>query len=193
MGRHREFDVDRALDDALTVFWTKGFEGASYDDLSRATGVARPGLYGAFGNKEAFFRRAVDRYEARFTAYVGEALNEPAVRDVVRRILEGAVDTQAAFAEPRGCMIINGAMSCSDESASIRADLIGRRRAAEAALEQRLERARSEGDLPPSADCRTLASYVMTVAHGIAVQAKTGASAATLRAMVKHVLAAWPA
>ncbi|PZP39321.1 MAG: TetR family transcriptional regulator [Azospirillum brasilense] len=192
MGRHREFDVDQALDAALMVFWIKGYEGASYDDLSEATGVARPGLYSAFGNKEAFFQKAVDRYEAKFTGYFGEALEEPRVRDVVRCILEGAVKAQTSSPGPRGCMIINGAMSCSDESKSVREELIRRRDAAEAALLERFEQARRGGDLPQSANCATLACYVMTVTHGIAVQGKAGASKVILDAMVAQVLDSWP-
>ncbi|WP_256731320.1 helix-turn-helix domain-containing protein [Sphingomonas sp. dw_22] len=66
MGRHREFDVDQALDAALGVFWRKGYEGTSYEDLSTATKVSRPGLYSAFGNKQALFVRALDRYDALY-------------------------------------------------------------------------------------------------------------------------------
>ncbi|MEN3290565.1 MAG: hypothetical protein V7634_4865, partial [Bradyrhizobium sp.] len=65
MGRPREFDVEKALDAALGVFWRKGYEGASYADLTEATGVERPALYSAFGNKEALFRRVLARYDER--------------------------------------------------------------------------------------------------------------------------------
>ena len=74
MGRHREFDVEKALDAALCVFWRKGYEGASYADLTEATGVERPALYSAFGNKEALFRRALARYYERYLDYLPEAL-----------------------------------------------------------------------------------------------------------------------
>ena len=69
MGRHREFDVEKVLDAALCVFWRKGYEGASYADLTEAAGVERPALYSAFGNKEALFRRALDRYYERYLDY----------------------------------------------------------------------------------------------------------------------------
>src|ERR1700733_4425852 len=61
-GRPREFNVDKALDKALKVFWRKGYEGTSLPDLTRAMGINRPSLYAAFGNKEALFRKAIDRY-----------------------------------------------------------------------------------------------------------------------------------
>lgn len=65
MGRRRQFDEREALGTALSVFWQKGYEGASIEDLTKATGVARPGLYAAFGNKERLFRKALDLYEAQ--------------------------------------------------------------------------------------------------------------------------------
>lgn len=192
MGRHREFDLDKALDAALAVFWDKGYEGASFEDLTRATGVARPGLYAAFGNKEALFRKALDRYDSTYMTFMGTALEAPSSRAVVQRILEGSLAVQTLNDAHRGCLGINGALACSDGAEAIRQELIRRRNGTEAALRARLERAREDGDLPPSADCTMLAAYVMTVSQGMAVQAKAGAPKATLDAIVGHVLATWP-
>jgi hypothetical protein len=83
-------------------------------------------------------------------------------------------------------------MACSNESESIRQDLIRRRNASEAALRGRLECAQQEGDIPATADCGALASYVMAVKQGMAVQAKAGTPKAILDAIVAHVLATWP-
>lgn len=192
MGRHREFDADQALDAALSLFWQKGYEGTSLDDLTKATGVARPGLYAAFGNKEALFHRALDRYDARYMGFMKEALDEPTSRAVIERILRGSADVQTRHAASRGCLGVNGALACSDDAEPIRQELIRRRSVTEAALRRRLERARKEADLPASADCAMLASLVMTVAQGMAVQAKAGATRKTLDNMIEHVLATWP-
>ena len=61
-GRPRKFDADQAIDAALKVFWQKGYEGASLEELTVAMGISRPSLYAAFGNKESLFRRVLDRY-----------------------------------------------------------------------------------------------------------------------------------
>src|SRR6266849_7921221 len=89
VGRPRAFDVDEALDQALKVFWRKGYEGTSLPDLTRAMGINRPSLYAAFGNKEALFRKALDRYVEGPAAYVREALEEPTALGVVERLLIG--------------------------------------------------------------------------------------------------------
>src|SRR5437763_10008756 len=90
-GRPRAFDLDKALDRALQVFWRKGYEGASLPDLTQAMGINRPSLYAAFGSKEELFRRALDRYAEGPASYVREALNEPTTRAVAERLLGGAV------------------------------------------------------------------------------------------------------
>src|SRR6202035_3213375 len=107
-GRPREFDADKALDAALKVFWRKGFEGASLPDLTRAMGINRPSMYAAFGNKEALFRRALDRYAQGPAAYVRQALDEPTARRVVERLLRGAVEALSDPRNPRGCFAVQG-------------------------------------------------------------------------------------
>jgi AcrR family transcriptional regulator len=192
MGRHREFDVDEALDAALCVFWRKGYEGTSYTDLTQATGVERPALYSAFGNKEALFRQVLARYYADYLDYFPAALELPTARQAVEHILKSAAELHTRFQDRRGCLGIHGALAGSDEAAPIQAALIEARAAGEASLRERLECAQREGDLPASADCATLAAYVMTILHGMAVQAKAGFERATLDAIVKQALAGWP-
>ncbi|OLP47924.1 TetR/AcrR family transcriptional regulator [Allorhizobium taibaishanense] len=191
MGRTREFDVDVALEAAMTMFWKKGYEGTSFDDLTRATGVARPSLYATFGNKESFFRKALERYEAKHMAFMTDALDEPKVQDVVRIILEDALDIHTFGGESRGCLGINGALACSDDAEAVRQALIDRRTQSEAALRGRFERAKDEGELSASADCGALAKYVMMVTQGMAVQAKAGVSKDLLRPVVDHIISTW--
>src|SRR6476659_10099375 len=91
-GRPREFCVEEALAQALRVFWSKGYEGASLTDLTEAMGITRPSLYAAFGNKEALFKKTLDLYERDKLAYVGKSLAQPTARKVAESMLRGAVD-----------------------------------------------------------------------------------------------------
>lgn len=192
MGRHREFDVDEALDAALNVFWRKGFEGASYTDLTQATGVERPALYSAFGNKEALFRRALQRYYECYLNFFPASLEQPTSRKVVEHMLRGAAELHTRYADRKGCLGIHGALAGSDDIEPIQRALIDARAAGEASLRKRLEQAKQMGDLPENANPAVLAMFVMTILHGMAVQAKAGFSRATLEAVAEQALSTWP-
>src|SRR5437870_2908994 len=143
-GRPRTFDADEALDRALKVFWRKGYEGASLLDLTRAMRINRPSLYAAFGNKQALFRKALDRYAAGPACYVREALGAATARAVVERLFRGLIDLLTDPRHPRGCLMVQGALSCGEGADCVRKELIARREATVAALRQRFERAKVE-------------------------------------------------
>ena len=191
-GRPRTFDTDKALDKALKVFWHKGYEGASLPDLTRAMGINRPSLYAAFGNKEALFKKAVERYSTGPAGFIRPALAEPTARAVVERLLHGGIDMVANPKNPRGCLMVQGALACGDDADCMRQALIGRREAGVNAIRKRFERAQAEGDLPPDSSPTDLARFIATVMHGIAVQAASGASRAQLKRVAEFALKAWP-
>src|SRR5437773_10215065 len=120
VGRPRAFDVDQALDRALKVFWRKGFEGASLPELTKAMGINRPSLYAAFGNKEALFRKVLDRYAEGPAGYVRAALQEPTARAAVKRLLYGAAELMSDPRNPHGCLAVQGALACRTSADSIR-------------------------------------------------------------------------
>ena len=193
MGRHREFELEEALDAALRVFWRKGYEGTSYADLTEATGLERPSLYAAFGNKEALFRQALARYDEQYLDYIPEALQLPTSREVAAHIVHKAVELNTRYPDHTGCLGINGALAGSDDAEPVRRALVEFRAAGQDRLRERFERAKAEGDLPKTANPDVLAAFVMTVTQGIAVQAKAGMSRAMLEAVAEQALATWPA
>lgn len=192
MGRQREFDVEKALDAALCVFWRKGYEGASYADLTEATGVERPALYSAFGNKESLFRQAVVRYEERYLTYIPEALKLPTAREVIAHIFYNAIDLNTRYPAHTGCLGINGAIAVSDDSEPVRQALVEARAEGEARIRERLEKAREEGDLPSSSKPEAVTAFVMAVLHGMAVQAKAGFGRDILTAVADQALSTLP-
>lgn len=192
MGRQREFDLDEALEAALAVFWRKGYEGTSYTDLTEATGVERPALYSAFGNKEALFLRALARYYERYLDYFPVAMELPTSREVAARLLYAGAELHTRYPDRRGCLGILGALAGSDDAEPIRRALIDARADGEALLRERFERAKAEGDLPETARPDALAAFLMAVLHGMAVLAKAGRSRDVLEAIADQALPAWP-
>jgi AcrR family transcriptional regulator len=191
LGRPRAFDLDRALERALRLFWEKGYEGTSLSDLTKAIGVNRPSLYAAFGNKEALFRKALDRYVEKTVGFVLEAIKEPTARRVVTRLLLSAADMVTNPHHPPGCLTVRGALASGEEADPIRLELALRRSESEALIRKRLDTAKKQGDLPPDANPADLARYLATVYQGMSVQAAGGATRQQLRRVAKIALTAW--
>jgi AcrR family transcriptional regulator len=192
MGRHREFDPDEALDIALQVFRRQGYEGTSISDLTDAMGITRPSLYAAFGNKEDLFRKTLDLYVRHHLCFAQEALKAPTAREAVERLLRGYADVFTDPANPPGCLVVNGAVACSESTEPIREAIIARRMANEKNLCARLENARAEGDFPKDESPADWARYVMSVALGMAIKATSGASRDELYRIVDFAMRGWP-
>jgi AcrR family transcriptional regulator len=192
MGRPREFDVDKALDLALQVFWRKGYEGASMADLTETMGITKPSLYSAFGNKEELFRKALDRYVDGPGGYFQVALAKPTARAVVEHLLYESAAAVTDPNHPPGCLAVQGALSCGDAAESIKQELMSRRAKGEQDLRERFERAIAEGDLPSGSDAGDLAAYLSAILQGMAVQAAGGTTRAQLRKIAEMALRTWP-
>jgi AcrR family transcriptional regulator len=192
MSRSREFDTEAALDAAMLVFWRLGYERATLAELTKAMGINRPSLYAAYGNKEELFRRALDRYLDGPWSYEQQVIALPTAREVAVAMLRGAADGQTGHDTPHGCMIVFGATSNATIESPIGRALIEARCAGEAALLDRLERARDEGDLPPSADPRELAGFVRAVIYGLSVKAASGSTREELERVIEVAMRAWP-
>ena len=175
MGRPREFDLDIVLDAALRLFWEQGYEGTSYRDLTEATGVSPSGLYAVFGNKQGLFCKALERYEQFYLKEFERALQQPNARRVIEKYLTDLLDVISSSGNPKGCLVLNGALACSKEAAPVRQILEDLRRKKEDLLSARLQQACSAGEFRANTNAHTLACLVTTYSHGLAVQAASSA------------------
>jgi AcrR family transcriptional regulator len=187
-GRPLAFNQDEALDKALRIFWSRGYEGASMAELTEALGINKPSIYAAFGNKEELFRKALVRYATGPAAFVGESMREPTTRLVVEKFLTKAVDFFSDKSTPNGCMIVQGALTCGQGSSNIQQELVAYRNSLETTLTKRFELAKTQGDLPPDTNVKQLAKYIATIHQGMSVQATSGATKEELLAIVEIAL-----
>src|SRR5712671_2081432 len=108
MARPRQFDVDAALECAMDVLWTKGYEATSLDDLCETTGLSRSSLYATFGSKRNLLLRSVDRYVERRTPNIAAVLARPLpIRDAFAALLAEFIDQIVAGPGRRGCFLGN--------------------------------------------------------------------------------------
>lgn len=192
-GRPRSFDREEALGAALRLFRELGYEGTSMADLQKALGgLSPPSIYAAFGSKEALFKEAVSRYKSETRARITRALADaPSTKAAVDAMLRIAVRGTTEPDEPRGCLLVQGALTCSPSNSDVQQYLREQRLEGHRALMSRLKAGVAAGDVPPQANVSAIASFYTTVIHGISVQAKDGASRASLMSVVDSAMAAW--
>jgi AcrR family transcriptional regulator len=192
-GRPRAFDRDEALRAAMTVFWEKGYEGASLEELQSAMGeISPPSFYAAFGSKERLFFEAVDLYVELVGYRPAQALESATTaRAGVEAMLREAVDIYCDPNTPSGCLLFLGAINCAPANKSVQDHMRTYRVQAPDLIGKRLERGVTEGDVPKGIDLEPLVSLFACFVHGLPVRARDGASRDELLAGVSAAMAAW--
>ncbi|HTT24615.1 MAG TPA: TetR/AcrR family transcriptional regulator [Candidatus Sulfotelmatobacter sp.] len=188
MGRPKEFEEQAALDAAMRVFWEKGYEGTSLDDLTAAMRINRSSLYSTFGDKEALFRKVIDRYGEGPLGFIHEALQLATARAVIEGLFRRTVAFLADPSHPRGCLSLQGGLACGSGVESVREAMIEWRQSGLVAIQERLQQAKRNGDLPADTNPKDLARYVVVVMNGLGVQAANGATPREMKRAVEVAL-----
>lgn len=182
-GRPRSFDTEATLANATLAFWQRGYAATSMDDISAATGLNRPSLYGAFGDKHALYLQALQLYTDQSNAAMAAALAGPSLRDGLMRVYELALQLYCpGDAAARGCLLIGTAATEAPRDEAIRRALGDALRGFTAAFEHRLRRALDEGELPRGTDVATRAQLASAVLHSMALRARAGDARESLAA-----------
>jgi TetR/AcrR family transcriptional regulator, transcriptional repressor for nem operon len=193
MAGVKQFDRDEVLDRAVVVFWTRGYEATSIDDLVEATGINRGSLYGTFGDKRRLFLAALDRYWDTIANAMTVELSDSDPRRAVERMFDALIRRTSDPKFPRGCLITNTSLECptsGDEIARKIAERLGQQ---ETAIYHVLRKAQAEGALNSAHDARALARFFLGVAWGINAVNRTVADPEVLRDMVRSAMSVWDA
>lgn len=184
-GRPRAYDPEEALARARDTFWRNGYTGTSLDDLSEATGMNRPSLYGAFGDKHALYLQTMERYVEAGRVAMESALDSALpLREALMRVFDGALGWYLpAHDAARGCLLIGTAAVEAVNDDAVRERLAAGLRTFDKAFERRLRAALAQNELQPGASAPMLARLASAVLHSMALRARAGDSRASLRAM----------
>jgi TetR/AcrR family transcriptional regulator, copper-responsive repressor len=175
-GRPRQYDPDQALEKAGESFWKRGYAATSLDDLVTATGMNRPSLYAAFGDKSDLYVKTLKRYLRQSRAKSLEILDDsPNLRVFLRRFYESALDIyRAGGDEARGCYSISTAPAQAVTDAAVREVLAGSIAGTDAFLSAVIGKARDRGEVPSNAEPAALAQLATATLHTIAVRSRVG-------------------
>lgn len=188
-GRPRAYEPDVALGRALDLFRRDGFSATSLDDLSAATGMNRPSLYGAFGDKRELYIKSYQRYrdDAR-TAMVDIFRSEAPLRERLKRIYAIALDIYTEGESPRGCFTVMTAASEAVSDPAIRGMVLEGFVELDKAFATCFGIAKERGELPASTDATVLAHLASATIHTVAIRARAQVPRKELEAIVKGAL-----
>lgn len=187
-GRPRTFDRDSALRTAMYLFWEHGYEGVSISELTAAMGIGTRSLYTAFGSKEELFREAVALYGSETPrAMDRQRTARAAIEVMLRERVEANLDPRT----PLGCMVVLAATNTSPENEHVRTLLAEMRRRDHAAVRARLQQGVADGDVPAAADIDAVASFYLTVLHGLAIRTRDGCARSDAQGVVDRAMNAW--
>lgn len=189
MARPRSFDTDEVLNAAMEVFWRTGYTATSLDDITAVTGVNKPSLYAAFGDKSSLFQHVLKRYHAMLLTYMKASLAEDPPRDNIRKWFLGFLPS-CAGSTARGCLSVNTTL----EAASVNDDVVKAieafDRREEALLEAAIRRGVKSGDFADDLDPKAAALHLMAAQKGFLVLGRGRPSPTHTRRAMEHALSA---
>ena len=183
MARPREFDADDALERATRLFWTKGFEQTSLDELCAATGLGRSSLYAAFGDKRALYLAALARYEERSIGRIAKAFDGRTLREGLETFLAALIDDIVAGPGRSGCFIGN----CAAELARLDRSAAARVRASLERIETAFRDVLAK-QLVPGADIGARARFLTASIQGLRLVGKANRDRAALEDIARVML-----
>ena len=189
MARPREFDEAEALDQAMVVFWKKGYQNTSLDDLLDAMGIQRGSFYNTFGSKKETYLRAIDRYtEFMFNGgpYTQAAHTEPGL-GALATMCDNYIDSVTGDAEPRGCFFAHVSKEHRGADPAIQQTLAKGIERMRGIVKRSIEAAQRDGDLPEEVSAEGTATLFMSVVWGIHMMAEAGVPKEALKTAVSQL------
>jgi TetR/AcrR family transcriptional regulator, copper-responsive repressor len=189
-GRPRAYDPQAALLRATDTFWKTGYSGTSLDEISAGTGMNRPSLYAAFGDKHALYLQALAQYWELSFASMREALAEELpLHEALMRVYDGALSIYfSGGGHPRGCFVIGTALTEAGEDPQIRSSVVTGFQTFDTDFEARFQTALKKGELKGTADPAALAILATATMHTIAARARAGVPRAELRKLARKAV-----
>ena len=189
MARPKEFDRDQALQKAMEVFWSRGYEAASIRDLVGHMGINRQSLYDTFGDKHALYLQALDRYQEVESRKLFELLeNATSVRRALRQLFGDVVKGSLCRGQRRGCLMGNAMSELAGRCEATAAKTSSNMTAVEGAFYGALLRGKRSGELKEVRDPRAVARFLCSSLQGLVLMAKAKPGHKALEDVVKITL-----
>lgn len=185
MSRPREFDVDRALQQSMEVFWERGFKSTSYEDLTRTTQVKKQSLYCVFKDKRELFLKALALYRERSIAMLEEVASREASPLEKLEAICGSMLHQKDETLRRGCLMVNSALEFGEDDREVNREVTLMSDQVKGILEKIIRDGQKQGFITARESSKELAVYLNNVLVGAKVMEKSGASREQIEAVLR--------
>jgi AcrR family transcriptional regulator len=193
-GRPRAFDRANAVDYAMRLFWERGYEGTSLEDLIEGMRISASSFYSAFGSKQKLYLEAMDHYLTGPGRYFQDSMDPKLdIRTAIATAFELAAEAYTSEDFPAGCMVSQANVYVGPQLVDLRDELRNRRNDMAPAFANRLNEARKRGELSATADVEDFANFLAACFRGMSVLARDGATREQLKAVGRTAMLAWPA
>tara|TARA_R110002012_G_scaffold221314_1_gene392854 strand:- start:72 stop:683 length:612 start_codon:yes stop_codon:yes gene_type:complete len=192
MPRIAKFDREKALDNAVSLFWERGYGGASMKQIEQALDMRPGSLYATFGSKDGLFREALDVYAGRMARSMAEALDDaPTTMDGIFRYLRSvAMQITAPDSPARACLVVKTLLEVTGDQPELRTLVNQRLQAVEDHLADLLAQANARGELAPDVDSRRLARLVQSQIMGLRSLAQRDIDSDSIKALTEDIITA---
>ena len=192
-GRPPAFDRREALRRAMRLFWDRGYEGTTFDELTTAMGISPSSFHNSFGSKQRLYAEATDFYLNETARWFADTLSGQAdARAAFQALVEATAEQFTCGGRPAGCMICLAGTHVAPACDAIREMMMTHRALGEQTLKARLDEGIASGDLPGDTNAAALAAFFSAVFRGMAVQARDGATRERLLEVGRLAMRAWP-
>ena len=191
MARTKAFDTDEVLDRALRIFWRNGYEGTSMQDLVDGMQINRASIYDTFGNKEALYLTALQRYQTQNQQQVRQLIDQhSSVRDALDALLENMIRESLSDPEKKGCFVVNATTGLANRHEAVNRLVTENEKRMAYAFADLVKQGQSQGEIAAHQDANALSSYIFSSMQGLRVLAVTNSELSTLRRVKNTILSA---
>ncbi|WP_264534652.1 TetR/AcrR family transcriptional regulator [Flavobacterium sp. N1736] len=175
MARTKEFNEDQALDKAIEIFWHKGYNGTSAQDLVTHLGLSRSSLYDTFGDKQKLFSQSLQRYQKQSENQVIKLLDESEnIKETLHDLFKQAVIESLEDRITKGCFMVNSSVELAMHDEEIAKIVKNNTQVMQDVFTKAVQKGQDAGHISKTADARVLARFIFNNYSGIRVLARTG-------------------
>jgi len=174
MARTKDFDEDEVLLKAMNLFWLKGYNGTSMQDLVDGLGISRSSLYDTYGDKHALFIRSLENYKRISTERFDKIGRETSsARDAIRKVLEYTISELIKDKDHKGCFLVNAAVEMAPHDKEVNDMLCQNDRQMGEYFYETIKKGQENGEITNVQDARVLAQFLLNGIKGIRVTSKS--------------------